>query len=500
MPINFPREQTETIKVLWAAVRLVEEKRGFSKGHSKRVAELCLMTGEFFKLEQPELVNLYAAGLLHDIGYIAIPDELFEKDGEFTTVDKSLLETAKAATLQILSECTQLKEVARIIKYANLDNLNAQGNKQYGQIPTASNILKVAEAFDALNSARPHRNKMPITQIIETLEKDTRRYNQQVVRALFRAIRRRLYGGLESDSMALEEKETEFLEFLGEILNEALLDPKPYITIRKLANSIKEVFADESASIAEMSQRLALDSALSQRLMAAANSPLISPLGAVKNLDDALIFLGVDEARLVVTSALLYSFYSFNNTAFTKIARQWWADSVLTGCISKMLAEKCHLTEVNFVYLLGLLRNIGKNIILKKFDEKNGSPKIETKKYEALIKFIEANHSQLSSVLYEQAGMPTNMDAPGDNPGQPDSQDEDALVPVVLHTAEEIVKAIRENRQYGEQSVEKMFDTTSLDIPDHMVAELVRLSTDKLGRIEKLLGISDSPSGQPPAS
>ena len=53
MPINFPREQTETIKVLWAAVRLVEEKRGFSKGHSKRVAELVrLSTDKLGRIEK----------------------------------------------------------------------------------------------------------------------------------------------------------------------------------------------------------------------------------------------------------------------------------------------------------------------------------------------------------------------------------------------------------------------------------------------------------------
>ena len=292
MPINFPREQTETIKVLFATVRLMEEKRGFSKGHSKRVAELCLMTGEFFKLEQQELVNLYAAGLLHDIGYIAIPDALFHKDAEFTTIDKSLMETAKAATLQILSECGQLKEVARIIKYSNIDDLYAQEKKTYGQIPTASSILKVAEAFDALNSTRPHRKKIPISQIIETLEQDTQRYNQQVVRGLFRAIRRRLYGVIHADSTDMKETETRFLELLNEILNEALLDPKPYITIRKLAKSIHEVFADENASVADMSKKLALDSAISQRLLAAANSPLISPMGAVKSLDDASGILG----------------------------------------------------------------------------------------------------------------------------------------------------------------------------------------------------------------
>ncbi len=130
--------------------------------HAERLRSLCRKIGESLRLSDVELNELELFAVLHDIGKIAISDKILNKPGELTPEEWRQMKKHSEIGCEIAKASPELMPIARYI-LTHHENWNGTGYP-HGisgeQIPLASRILAVADAYDAMTQDRVYRSAM----------------------------------------------------------------------------------------------------------------------------------------------------------------------------------------------------------------------------------------------------------------------------------------------------------------------------------------------------
>jgi putative nucleotidyltransferase with HDIG domain len=110
-------------------------------------------------LEVKEKENVKLAGLLHDIGKIGTHTEILRKVGELTEEDRRQIQQHPEVGANIISTVDHLAPLHPIIlhHHERFDGTGYPGGLKGEAIPLGARIIAVADAFDAMTSARPYR-------------------------------------------------------------------------------------------------------------------------------------------------------------------------------------------------------------------------------------------------------------------------------------------------------------------------------------------------------
>ncbi len=142
-------------------IKALEATSYWTAGHTERVTEYALGIGRVMGIEGDILEKLKICSLLHDIGKIATPKEILNKDSELTESEWIEIKKHPEVGAEILNDLKQFKDVVHGIKYhhEHWDGRRGIFGLKREEIPLMARILAVADAFDALTSDRPYRPK-----------------------------------------------------------------------------------------------------------------------------------------------------------------------------------------------------------------------------------------------------------------------------------------------------------------------------------------------------
>ncbi|ADL08641.1 HD-GYP domain-containing protein [Thermosediminibacter oceani] len=148
-------------KVIQVFGRVIDAKHEYTAGHSSRVAFYTSLIAKNLGLADSEVEKLEFAAYLHDAGKVAIPRAILDKPGRLTLEEFKTMKRHPVYTMEILSTVGALKDLAPISghHHEKYDGSGYPDGLSRDGIQLGARIMAVADAFDAMTSARPYQKQ-----------------------------------------------------------------------------------------------------------------------------------------------------------------------------------------------------------------------------------------------------------------------------------------------------------------------------------------------------
>jgi putative nucleotidyltransferase with HDIG domain len=154
-----------------ALIAALDARDRYTAGHSAAVAIYAREIAAHLGLSRSEQERAHLCGLVHDIGKVGLPPGILEKAGPLTSDERQLMEQHSIIGERILANVEDYSDVALVVRHHHerIDGSGYPDNLPGVRIPLLSRILAVADAYDAMTSARPYRDAMPTAVARERL-------------------------------------------------------------------------------------------------------------------------------------------------------------------------------------------------------------------------------------------------------------------------------------------------------------------------------------------
>jgi len=179
-------QQEFTNEVINSFTNLLEIYDYYTKGHNENVAKISLKIARKMDLSKDQRKKIYWAGLLHDIGKIIIPQHILNKKGKLTKKEYEIIKNHAKWGYQTLKKSEELSEIAEYILYHHerWDGTGYPEGLAGDAIPKISQILAVADAWDAMTSKRSYRDSLEISEALAELQNNSgTQFSPEIVKA-----------------------------------------------------------------------------------------------------------------------------------------------------------------------------------------------------------------------------------------------------------------------------------------------------------------------------
>jgi putative nucleotidyltransferase with HDIG domain len=161
----------DTLKSL---ISSVQARDHYTEEHSRRVTDLSVKIAEQLNCSAKDIESLKIAGILHDVGKIAVPDSILLKPDKLTMEEYMIIMNHSTIGENILRPVILLDKERRIIQchHERWDGKGYPLGIAGEEIPYLARILTVADSFDAMTNNRPYRSAMPVDKAVDELIKN----------------------------------------------------------------------------------------------------------------------------------------------------------------------------------------------------------------------------------------------------------------------------------------------------------------------------------------
>ena len=142
----------------WAHALELRDKE--TEGHSRRVTETTLKIARALEIPEEEIVHIHRGALLHDIGKMAIPDDILRKPGPLSDEERAIVQKHPEIAFELLQQIPFLNK-ALDIPYCHHEKWDGTGyprGLKGRAIPIAARIFAVADVWDAVQSKRSYNH------------------------------------------------------------------------------------------------------------------------------------------------------------------------------------------------------------------------------------------------------------------------------------------------------------------------------------------------------
>src|ERR1700722_18912983 len=160
--------------VLFSLARSIEGKDPYTHGHCERLSDYSVRLGEHLGLSEDQLVALRRAGIVHDVGKIAVPDAILLKPGGLTPDEWTIIREHSVVGERICAPLKSFRFVLPIIRHHHekLDGSGYPDGLRGESIPVAARVLQIVDVYDALTTDRPYKKAFSITDALQTMKQE----------------------------------------------------------------------------------------------------------------------------------------------------------------------------------------------------------------------------------------------------------------------------------------------------------------------------------------
>jgi len=195
--------------ILHILTSALDERDGVTEGHSRRVADLSLLVAREMGIDGDDLLDIERAGILHDIGKLAVPDAILSKPGPLAADEWVEMRRHPDVGYHMVRDVPFLGRAAEIVRahHERFDGAGYPRNLKGDRIPLGARIFAVVDAYDAMTSDRPYRLARSHQEALEEIRNQVgSQFDPVVVAPFFAAVRK----GLVGPNMPVREHESVF--------------------------------------------------------------------------------------------------------------------------------------------------------------------------------------------------------------------------------------------------------------------------------------------------
>ncbi len=158
-------------KTIEGWVRALDLRDRETEGHTQRVTELTIKVAQTLGFPTEELIHIRRGALLHDMGKMAIPDEILQKPGPLNEAEWLKMRQHPQYAYEMLSPISYLRPALKIpfCHHERWDGSGYPRGLEGEEIPLAARLFSIIDVWDALCSDRPYRKKLPPGEVIRYL-------------------------------------------------------------------------------------------------------------------------------------------------------------------------------------------------------------------------------------------------------------------------------------------------------------------------------------------
>jgi putative two-component system response regulator len=160
--------------VLFSLARSIEGKDPYTHGHCERLSDYSTRLGQHLGLSEEQLIALRRAGIVHDVGKIAVPDAILLKPGSLTADEWKLIREHPVVGERICAPLKSFRFVLPIIRHHHekFDGSGYPDGLRGEEIPVTARVLQVVDVYDALTTDRPYKKAFSITDALQTMKEE----------------------------------------------------------------------------------------------------------------------------------------------------------------------------------------------------------------------------------------------------------------------------------------------------------------------------------------
>ncbi len=168
-------ESAET--VLCSLAISIEAKDPYTVGHCDRLSIYAEAMGKRIGLTADFQIALRRGGIVHDLGKVAVPENILLKPGKLTPEERKIMEEHPVIGERICAPLKSFRNVLPIIRHHHekLDGTGYPDGLKGSAIPLTARILSTVDIYDALTTDRPYRNAFSREQALATLYEEVGR-------------------------------------------------------------------------------------------------------------------------------------------------------------------------------------------------------------------------------------------------------------------------------------------------------------------------------------
>jgi PAS domain S-box-containing protein len=156
-------------------VRALDLRDRETEGHTQRVTEITIRVATQLGFSDEELSHIKRGALLHDMGKIAIPDEILQKPGPLNEAEWARMRQHPQYAYDMLAPIEYLRP-ALDIPYYHHERWDGSGYPhgwKGEKIPLSARLFAIVDVWDALRSDRPYRKAIPRDQVIAYIKENS---------------------------------------------------------------------------------------------------------------------------------------------------------------------------------------------------------------------------------------------------------------------------------------------------------------------------------------
>lgn len=174
---EFTDELETADSVLCTLGLIVEGRDPYTEGHCERLAARAADLGRHLGMDEDSIIALRRGGYLHDLGKIAVPDEILKKGTDLTPEEWQIMRQHPITGENICKPLRSLRLVLPIIRnhHEHSDGSGYPDGLVAANIPVLPRILQVVDVYDALRTARSYKPAQTHDQAAQTMREEARR-------------------------------------------------------------------------------------------------------------------------------------------------------------------------------------------------------------------------------------------------------------------------------------------------------------------------------------